>query len=1156
MGKFIGGFGILFGLLLSVTAGVRPYEMEWAHRTHDDHTALLPMTDANGWSVETRDAEAKVESSQDVLLFGDGVVKLTFHATVTNAHPLITLKPSAPVPVNGPFDAVTCWIYGDTHCYITDPTRPTLFIRANFTNAEGKPFSVPLSSSRFNQWFLCHRRLSEEQATGVRSGGKFVSFTIENARTDRERTIYFNSLCVFQEEFPALSFKPRAKRGVQLFPDCPQGLNTGDGSLPFPNTADTMVPKDLTPSTKTVTADKATRTFRIQSGDEIIEYRLPAHAGNRDDLAMRYGNGNWITLASEGGIYFAPEKKGQKAIPCEADNTSVVLEDNTFVYRGKVFAKGKNADVILRVHVIDRSLVLDLQATGGEVGEIRFGYVQADEISDVTFPYYTYGYTTHGSDRPSVLLLKDNGKTLFLSETIDLTQSNASTPFAVHVGFNSGLAANGGTAYHPKTDGTRNSAFERFIFTCSPRIEDVLPSIPNPVSPWKHVTGKYVWHARGAARNRDHDAAFWRGVHRFGLRNILLTDHEVGWRDEDESFTFRTNAAPRKGGDAGQYKFARIMQDELHFKYGPYNNFTDFAPVNENWTPDIISRYADKNFIPAWERCYAPKPSRAVEFCELLAPVIQQKFHFSTAYCDVHTAVTPWERTDFDARVPGAGTFAATYYAFGEIMLLQKKAWNGPVYSEGNNHFPYCGLTDGNYAQDQRYHIAINPWLVDFDLRKMHPLCCNFGMGDIGMFFVKDKKPDGDEATWDRFLAATVAFGHPGYFIASTRTSQMRSYFLIQALASHYTQVDADTIRYLDTQGNLLDTSAALVSDAYQRNQIVTRYKDGTVTVVNGNPLLPLKTKVGNLSIELPANAFYGVSGDGSVHAFSGLLDGHRADCVTAPAYTYVDGRGQAARFPAGICDGQMAIRPASNLVFDVFVNNVKQLGLPVTIKKAEAFDKDWKPLGDAKVSQSDGYSFIQPVPQTVSYRITTSGDWKREPLTSIFGKRTEVPMPEITPTPISRPLPKNFRKGMAFRGKGEEALDPGTGAGVTLQSCTSGQKTRTGIFMHPPYQGGKGYSFACFRMKIPADATNLKGYVGKGDGSDPGDGIVYQVWVEENGTRKKLMEDLVTKHEWKEFQVSLAEYAGKRVSLYLVTDCGGNTSGDWGMWGDLQFTE
>ena len=109
---------------------------------------------------------------------------------------------------------------------------------------------------------------------------------------------------------------------------------------------------------------------------------------------------------------------------------------------------------------------------------------------------------------------------------------------------------------------------------------------------------------------------------------------------------------------------------------------------------------------------------------------------------------------------------------------------------------------------------------------------------------------------------------------------------------------------------------------------------------------------------------------------------------------------------------------------------------------------------------------------------------------------------------------------------------------------------------MHPPYQGGKGYSFACFKVTISADAPKLKGYLGKGDGSDPGDGIVYQVWVEENGTRKKLMEELVTKHEWKEFETSLVPYIGKRISLYLVTDCGGNTSGDWGMWGDLQLTE
>jgi hypothetical protein len=137
------------------------------------------------------------------------------------------------------------------------------------------------------------------------------------------------------------------------------------------------------------------------------------------------------------------------------------------------------------------------------------------------------------------------------------------------------------------------------------------------------------------------------------MTELVITDHETGWRDGNESFTFRTDPAPKKGGDKGQYDYARIMQDELGFVYGPYNNFTDFAPVNGFWHIDLISRTPENQLQHAWERCYAPKPARAVEFCERLAPIIEKKFGFSTAYCDVHTAVTPWSRVDYDARVPG-----------------------------------------------------------------------------------------------------------------------------------------------------------------------------------------------------------------------------------------------------------------------------------------------------------------------------------------------------------------------------------------------------------------------------------------------------------------------------------------------------------------------
>ena len=150
---------------------------------------------------------------------------------------------------------------------------------------------------------------------------------------------------------------------------------------------------------------------------------------------------------------------------------------------------------------------------------------------------------------------------------------------------------------------------------------------------------------------REKDKQYWYAFWRHGLRHCLVRDHEDCWRDAGESFTFRIKAAPKKGGDQGFYDYARYMQDTLGFYYGPYNNFTDFAPVNEYWSTDMVARTADNQLMPAWARCYAPKPLRAVEYCEKLSPIIQEKFHFSTAYCDVHTSVTPWGRCDYDWRV-------------------------------------------------------------------------------------------------------------------------------------------------------------------------------------------------------------------------------------------------------------------------------------------------------------------------------------------------------------------------------------------------------------------------------------------------------------------------------------------------------------------------
>ena len=56
----------------AATAGVRPYEMEWAGRTKDDRPATLPLVSADGWTCSATNAEATVSTARERVLFGDG----------------------------------------------------------------------------------------------------------------------------------------------------------------------------------------------------------------------------------------------------------------------------------------------------------------------------------------------------------------------------------------------------------------------------------------------------------------------------------------------------------------------------------------------------------------------------------------------------------------------------------------------------------------------------------------------------------------------------------------------------------------------------------------------------------------------------------------------------------------------------------------------------------------------------------------------------------------------------------------------------------------------------------------------------------------------------------------------------------------------------
>ncbi|NUQ65530.1 MAG: immunoglobulin domain-containing protein, partial [Pirellulales bacterium] len=1256
------------------TVGQRPYEMVWANRIDDAHPALLDFENLDGWTVECVDSEASFTRSREQQIWGQYVGKLVYRGT--GRRPSLLVKPPHAVALPQPFDCVNFWVYGNNWAWVSDKTTPQVEIAVLLRSPATPTIRLVMGRVRWKEWWVMHAKLSPEQAALLKEGALLEAIEVSGGRNTEDRTLYFDNLSVYEEALAPLKFQPRPQRNLTLFPGQSPGTNTGPGGLPFPTREETILPDNLTDKFVVRLEEKEGGYLLHYTGDDgHLVYRYQPATGTLGDItALWDGLGTPFRPMADGGLYFAVDEGGKVVAPDKIELVSCRLQDGAIASAWKCTVGNREILAKYTFRLWQKSLVVDVECLGGEVGEFRVGRAAGVENPRlVTLPYLACE-----SQRPAVMVLGPVEMPLFVFSMMDYYRSNASSLWAANQVTEEGVTYNGGSRYLQKTDGKRNDCFERLFLTVSPRFEEVLPNVANPKSPWMHVAGERVWIAYGAS-DRAQNYAFWKNVARYGMTNVVITDHETGWRDGGESFTMRTRAAPGKGGDAGQAEYARKIR-ALGFRYGIYNNYTDFAPVNEHWDEDYVTRTPHGDWQTAWARCYNPKPSRAVELEANLAPIIQEKFQLDTAYCDVHTAVQPWRYCDFDARVPGAGTFAATLYAYGEIMLHQKKTWNGPVYSEGNNHWYYCGLSDGNYGQDQVAKLAESPWLVDFDLRKLHPLCCNFGMGNLGMFYGREdglgNTPEERERRIDRFLAATLAFGHTGFLVLEGGIpNTVRSYFNLQQVHKNYAQESAAEIRYADEQGNLLGTSAAVASGAYRRSQVVTRYSNGLTVAVNGHPTDTWKTP----PLELPPNGWCAKgTPELPLTAFSAIVDGHRADYVDSPAYLYADGRGRFTRFEKAACDKQMVAHKRADGMLEVIpVGGCSEFGVSLDgcTAAAVALDADGKELGPAETRLSRGLVYVVPRERAFSYVLkpgpgpavalncgrekvvpgeqvqvvgpsergfqvppdAASGSrlWQRfddawidftvVPLVdaelrlrgtfnlkltphlpsasaatvALSGQQQQVKFQPEIPLALMFPRPRprteevrevrlevragelagsrswwlkaenatirlaelgaEITAGQRMRGHEEIPLDDASGAQVVWSERTCGDVVKPTLFMHPPYKTGTGYALAAYApVDLPREpAASLRCEVGKADGSDPGDGILFRVAVVEmDGKETVAAEQPWIQHAWTPLEADLSPWAGRRVQIKLISDVGpeDNSSGDWACWSGMRI--
>jgi hypothetical protein len=325
-------------------------------------------------------------------------------------------------------------------------------------------------------------------------------------------------------------------------------------------------------------------------------------------------------------------------------------------------------------------------------------------------------------------------------------------------------------------------------------------------------------------------------------------------------------------------------------------------------------------------------------------------------------------------------------------QLLWQLAQQRPTVPEGGSHWMFTGLAHGFFARLAGSEPIRMPWLVDFDLRYMHPHQTDSGMGTIDQYVgkeISEAERQSRSPHMDRYLAATLAFGHIPILPDPTRwglASTFKTYYMLLPLQNYYIGVSVDRIRY-HHEGNLLETSEALLSGAYLHSQVEITYANGFQVFANGSWNLDWELTLGEKTYRIPPAGFIAHSSDG-VLVYSADDGQGRIDYARCPDYLYFDTHGTTRDMGALTTSGT-ALITNKNWEIDIYPVDIdgpleilpsfywEERRLPKL--RVLAFKPEVESPENLKSDMVDNKVSIQPIEGVYKYRITLP-EWMVEP--------------------------------------------------------------------------------------------------------------------------------------------------------------------------------
>jgi len=445
-------------------------------------------------------------------------------------------------------------------------------------------------------------------------------------------------------------------------------------------------------------------------------------------------------------------------------------------------------------------------------------------------------------------------KTHFVSAYFDWTQSQSSSYDGQNYRYSDKSDYFGQTVYYrSNTNGVRRSVHEAAYITVSDTLHEVFPNIPNPPSPYRQVlAGRVVLDMWGNPFSQD--ASLLSQLKQMGITDDLLVIKHV-WQKcgYDNCYPSVIPANDDMGGDAGLMQLSNAASD-AGYLFALHENYVDVYPNSSVWTPQLAALNPDGSQVLAWYnpetqiQSYLLSPAYVLNLAVRFSPWIHKQYGTTASFLDVHTAISPGDKVDYNATVNGNAEALTTFNTYSQLLSYERLAHNGPVLGEGANHFMWAGLVDGAEAQFTDLDYTTTQPVVDFDLLRIHPLAVNHGMGYYERFF--GKAGDGYQQRFDfsdfplegfyQYMSTEIAFCHAGFVSSPERLGQytwlvqvQREVSLVLPIQQRCALAKPTQILY-NVDGNMVGVEQAIIkNDAWQ---VYVSYDPGLQVYVNRDP--------------------------------------------------------------------------------------------------------------------------------------------------------------------------------------------------------------------------------------------------------------------------------------------------------------------------------